>query len=38
MYLLKIMKIMYEKLEHTGTGTLQLDILAMEEWIMKTFR
>ncbi len=29
---------MYKKLEYSGTGTLQLDIPAMEEWIMKTFR
>ena len=34
----KDMEAMYEKLEYTGTGTLQLDIPAMEEWIMKTSR
>ena len=28
----------YEKLEHTETGTLHLDIPSMEEWIVKTFR
>lgn len=28
----------YEKLEHTETGTLHLDILSMEEWIIKTLR
>ena len=28
----------YEKLEHTETGTLHLDIPSMEEWIIKTFR
>lgn len=33
----KEMEFMYEKLEFTGAGTLQLDIPAMEEWIMKTF-
>ena len=34
----KDMEAMYAKLEYTGTGTLQLDIPAMEEWIMKTCR
>lgn len=29
---------MYEKLEYNGTGTLQLDMPATEEWIMKTFK
>ena len=32
------MEAMYQKLEYTGTGTLQLDIPAMEEWIINTFR
>lgn len=34
----KDMELMYDRLEYTGTGTLQLDIPAMEDWIMKTFR
>lgn len=29
---------LYERLEYTGIGTLQLDIPSMEEWIIKTFR
>ena len=33
----KDMEAMYEKLEYNGTGTLRLDITAIEEWIMKTF-
>lgn len=32
------METMYKKLAYASTGTLQLDIPAMEEWIMKTFR
>lgn len=28
----------YEKLEYAGTGTLKLDVLETEEWLMKTFR
>ena len=31
------METMYEKLNHTGIGTLQFDIPEMEEWIMKRF-
>ncbi len=34
----KDMELMYEKLDSTETGTLQLDRTSMEEWIMKTFR
>lgn len=34
----KDMEAMYEKLEYTGSGTLQLDIPALEEWIIKKFR
>lgn len=34
----KDMEAMYEKLQSTGKGNLQLDIPAMEEWIMKIFR
>ena len=34
----KEMEVMYEKLRYTGTGTLQLDIPALEEWILKRFR
>lgn len=33
----KDMEDMYKKLEHTGTGTLQLDVPGMEEWIMRMF-
>ena len=34
----KDMESVYEKLDCTGTGTLQLDIPAMEDWIVKTFK
>ena len=34
----KDVEAMYEKLEHNETGSSKLDIRAMEEWIMKTFR
>lgn len=33
----KDMERMYERLESTESGTLQLDIPSMREWIMKTF-
>lgn len=29
---------LYERLEYTGIGTLQLDIPSMEEWVIKTFK
>lgn len=32
------MEAMYEKLDYNGTGTLQLDRPATEEWIIKTFK
>ena len=32
------METMYEKLAYASTGTLQLNIPAMEEWIIKVFR
>ena len=34
----KDMQAMYERLEYTGSGTLQLNIPALEEWIIKKFR
>ena len=34
----KYMDSVYEKLEYTETGTMQLDIPSMEKWIMKTFK
>lgn len=27
---------LYKRLEYSGTGTLQLDIPSMEEWVLKT--
>ena len=33
----KEMEMMYEKLESMETGTLQLDVPSMEDWIMSTF-
>ncbi|CAF9919359.1 MAG: hypothetical protein ALECFALPRED_001136 [Alectoria fallacina] len=32
------MEAMYEKLEYSGTGTLQLDVPTTEKWIMETFK
>lgn len=34
----KDMEALYEKLESAGTGNLRLDVPALEEWILKTFR
>ena len=34
----KDMDSVYEKLEYTMTGTLQLDMPSMEDWIVKTFK
>lgn len=34
----KSMELMYDKIEYNGTGTLQLDIPGMEDWVTKTFR